>query len=238
MAALEDFVEYLILGSVAFLASLFAIYVIAPQGIFVLCQWLQDVPAILGAIAPFMFFLGLTFHYLSYAINRPLLHRRLLRRWAKQYANLPRLCNSVRGEAEKHWSALSKSEELEMRVGDALEWSRFFLFQHGSDELKRQNIRVFHMYRVAYGSFSPLLLIVTSGLIGFFIPGRDKSFCIFVATAATICLVGAYIATRNLLKILWRYLAYSTEVLVQAHHDKIRADNKPKARSRLFSIFR
>ena len=177
-----------------------------------------------------MFFLGLIFHYLSYAINRPLLHRRLLRSWSKRYENLPRLCNSIRGEAERHWSTYSESEKLDVRVGDALEWSRFFLFQYGSDELKRQNIRVFHMYRVSYGSFFPLLLVVVSGLAGLFIPGRDKYLCAFVAAAAVILLVGAYAASRNLLKILWRYLAYSTEVLVRAHQDEVEDDEKPQAR--------
>ena len=224
MSALEDFVEYLILGSVAFLFSLFAIYVISPLGVFALFQWFQDTPSTFWALVPFMFFLGFIFHYLSYAINRPLLHRRLLRSWSKKYENLPRLCDSVRGKVENHWSAYSESKELWVRVGDALEWSRFFMFQHGSDELKRQNLHVFYMYRVSYGSFFPLLLFIVSGLAGLFIPGRDKYLCAFVATAATILFVGAYIAARNTLKILWRYLAYSTEVLAQGHQDKAETD--------------
>jgi hypothetical protein len=237
MTVLEDFVEYLILGSVALLSSLFAIYVIAPQGILVLLQWLRDAPAAFGVVVPFMFFLGLIFHYLSYAINRPLLHRRLLRSWSKGYENLPRLCNSVRGEVEKHWSTHSESEKLEVRVGDALEWGRFFLFQHGSNELRRQNIRVFHMYRVSYGSFFPLLLTVASGLGGLFIPGRDKFLCASVAAAAVILLVGSYVASRNLLRILWRYLAYSTEVLVRTRQVEVEDDEKPKARPWPLSMF-
>jgi len=228
MRALEDFVEYLVLGSIALLSLLFATYVVSPQGIFVLLEWVRETPASFGAIVPLMFFLGLVFHHISYAINRPFLHRRLLRSLAKRYENLPRLSNSVRGEIEDHWATYSESEKLEVRVGDALEWSRFYLFQHGSDELKKQNLRVFYMYRVSYGSFFPLLLFIVTGVAGLFIPARDKYLCVFVLIAAIILLIGAYIAARNTLKILWRYLAYSTEVLVQERQDKTETDKRAK----------
>jgi hypothetical protein len=242
MNTFEDFVEYLVLGAVAFLSSSFAIYVVSPQGASILLERIEKTPTILGIVVPFMLFLGLVFHYISYAINRPLLHRRLLKSWSKHYENLPRLVNSIRGEIENHWNpSFVRTGTLATQVGDSLEWCRFFLLQRGSDELKRQNLRVFYMYRVSYGSFFPLLLLIASGLAGLLIPGRDKDFCAFVLIAATVLLIGAYIAARNTLKILWLYLAYSIEVLVQEHQDKVKTNEEPKKTrfwpfSSLFSI--
>jgi hypothetical protein len=221
MRALEDFVEYLVLGSIAFLCVAFAGYVVSPSGIVVLLEWVQATPASLGAIVPFVFFLGLIFHHISYAINRPLVHRRLFKRFAGRFEQLPSLCDSVRGAVEQHWAPYSESERLEARVGDALEWCRFFLFQHGSDELRKQNLRVFYMYRVSYGCLSPLLLCIGSGVAGLFLPGCDRYLCAFALAVAGVLLVGAYVSIQNNLKMLWRYLAYSAEVLIQERRDEI-----------------
>jgi hypothetical protein len=231
MRALEDFVEHLVLGSVAFLASLFTAYVVSPQAIAVLLSWIKETPASLTAIVPFTFFLGLIFHYISYAINRPTLHRPLLRLLAPRFRGLPDLCNKVRGKASSHWTSYSEDERLTVRVGDSLEWSRFYLFQHGSDELKKQNLRVFYMYRISYGGFFPLLLSIIAGVVGLFLPGRDHQTCAFVLGIAIVLLVGSVIAARSILRALWRYLAYSTEVLVQSQREKKSAAQKKNDRA-------
>jgi hypothetical protein len=226
MQVLDDFVEYIALGSVAFCAFLSVTYVLSPQALLILLTFVQATPASFWVIVPFILFLGFIFHQISYSINRPLLHRRLFRSILQRYKNFPDLTNQIRGKPKLHCFPYSKSENLEKRVGDALEWSRFYLYQFGSDELQKQVLRIFYLYRISYGSFFSLIVCLLSGLIGAFLPNRDNMLCLTVSTVAGVLLIGAYISARNTIKLLWRYLAYSAEVLFQEHRDKPKQEKK------------
>jgi len=58
MNALEDFVEYLILGSVALLSLIFCAYVVSPLWIALLFAWAKDTPVSLALLPRSCFFSG------------------------------------------------------------------------------------------------------------------------------------------------------------------------------------
>jgi hypothetical protein len=146
MRTLDDYIEYLVLGSIAVIVLLYSAYLLFPLFITPLFNWFLEDTSRVILILPVLFFLGIASQQVAYVLNTKFLHKPLLNKVIPGYKNIVKVANKARQIEDDD-------------VGRVLEWGRFLMFQIGSDEMKKQNLRVFYAYRVMYGSFYLLWLL-------------------------------------------------------------------------------
>lgn len=158
---------------------------------------------------------GTAAHYLTWIWWKPWLHKRWLAAWAHgDQGELllrgaeQRFLASPLGKSAAGYSKWSRLHQ----VGVVLDWCRFSVLQSGSEEIRRQYLRQFHLYRIAYGPlaiFTVGTLVYSVGI--FFHAATQVELLLMVAAWAFV--VGTSRAAKHRVTRMWKYLGYSVGVL-------------------------
>lgn len=218
MRTIDDYLESLVLGSFAFISLTYSLYLLSPNFVLPFMQWALDDIARMTPLIPVVFILGLIAHRVAFTFNNVLLHRPQLKKNAKDYKRLVDVANRFRQIPDHD-------------IGRTLEWGWHLIFQLGSDEMKKQNLRIFYAYRVSYGSFFLLLFPLFSALAGSFIPQANKDLCLYTIIGCVVFLIGAYISAISNVKNYWRSIYYGTQILLETQTESFSKSLTPKNNS-------
>jgi len=206
MRTIDDYLESLVLGSFAFISIIYSIYILSPNFVLPFLQWALADLARMTPLIPAIFILGLISHRVALTFNNALLHKPLLKKQSENFKNIVGVANRFR-------------QIPDQSIGRTLEWGWYLMLQIGSDEMKKQNLRIFYAYRISYGSFFLLLFPLFSAITGLFIPQVDKDLCLYTIIGSVVLLIGAYISAVSNVKNYWRNIYYSTQVLLETQAD-------------------
>ena len=218
MQTIDDYIEYLVLGSISLGSLLLSAYLLIPDVLFPILQWAVNDSSRVILFAPIIFLLGIVSNQVSFGLNRIILHKPLFRKMFVNYRHTTLLVYKVRQLKEN--TKISEEEISVNDVGDTLNWGRHLIFKIGSDEMNRQILRIYYAYRIAYGSFFIGLIPFICSLGGLLFGNLTKSYYLIVCAGTGALVLLSFISARNTVIYLWQNLSYAIEVLLQTEYAK------------------
>jgi hypothetical protein len=169
-----------------------------------------------GASLLVLYYFGTIAHYITWIWWKPWCHRRWLRHWIKTKQG-ETLFHRAEHEFLRSTTANVSQDypnwKRWLQAGVVLDWCRFCVFQTGSDELRSQYLRQFHLYRLAYGPLGILAVgnaVFSAGLIWRL---KASDWELFSAIAVWILILASFKVGKHRVTRMWKYLAFSKAVL-------------------------
>jgi len=165
-----------------------------------------------------LYFLGTITHFATWWWWRRVFHRRWFSTWihsrsGKLYYPLAEEVFAERASSQSH-AGISDAESRR-RSGFIMDWCRFVLLESGSSELQVQYLRQFHLYRLAYGPLTAILvaflLSAWFSVCGLVSDGPRLSMLVapMLLLLAVLSIFGAHHRAGR----MWKYLCYSASVI-------------------------
>ena len=214
MQTIDDFIEYLVLGSVFLGSIILSAYLLIPEVISSFFTWLTDDISRITIFTPLIMLFGIFANQASQGLMSAVLFNWLLEKVFLNYERATLLANKAR-------KPNSNSKKTSVNdVGDTLSWGRHLIFQVGSGEMNKQISRIYYAYRISYGSFFISIIPFFCSIVGFFLGTLTKHIYITALIGTGVLVLLSFVAARNSALYFWSNISYAVEVLVETEHEK------------------
>ena len=214
MQTIDDFIEYLVLGSVFLGSVILSAYLLIPEVVSSFFTWLTDDISRITIFTPLIMLFGIFANQVSLGLVSAVLFDGLLEKVFLNYERATLLANKAR----KPNSSNKKNSVND--VWDMLSWGRHLIFQVGSDEMNKQISRIYYAYRISYGSFFISIIPFFCSIVGLFFGTLTKYTYITTIIGTGILVLLSFVAAKNSALYFWSNISYAVEVLVETEHEK------------------
>ena len=163
MKSANMIVEFLVKGAIGSVSlTLFAYGIVMefhpataiPQGVL-----LQALAGVL--VLPTLYYASIVFHHASCPVWIRLFHRRWLDTFIlhpkyRYFIQIAEVAFTAAGGCDLEFQGIKKRRKFIM------DWRRYEIFQYGSEQLRAEYLKQFHIYRILFGPFCPLAI----GILG------------------------------------------------------------------------
>ncbi len=170
------------------------------------------------AILFLLYFVGTLAHFATWWWWRRVFHRRWFSSWLESDSGtlyLPLAEEAFAENSSPPARELARSLSLPRMPGFILDWCRFYVFQCGASELQVQYLRQFHLYRLAYGPLTAMLIAFLIA-IGLAVPAwieHGPSLPMLLIPALLVLVATSVAAAHHRVGRMWKYLCYSAWVV-------------------------